>query len=110
MSFTHQMAKVLLHLLAHKRCYTISTHAFQRMGERAITEEDIVQCAAQADITRILETQYHGRDPKIVVQGVDSEGKEFYMVVASADPPVVITVCRFIDEVWQELGQCRIRR
>ncbi len=88
--------------------YIISRHALQRMGERGIAEEDITKCGLEG---KVLETQDHGRDIKVLVQGVDSEGQDFYMVVALRFPrPVIVTVCRFRDEAWEDLGPFKKRR
>lgn len=93
---------------AKRRIYTISSHAFQRMGERAITEEDIEKCGLEG---QVLEEQDHEGDVKLLVQGIDSEGEFFYMVVALAYPrPVIVTVCRFREEAWEDLGSTKKRK
>lgn len=88
--------------------YIISQHAFRRMGERGIAEEDILRFALEGEV---LETQDHGRDLKVLVQGVDGEGQGFYMVVALSFPrPVIVTVCRFREDAWEDLGPFKKRR
>lgn len=67
---------VILQKAAKERTYIISRHAHQRMGERDIAEEDVARCAAEG---QVLEVQDHGRDVKVLVQGVDGEGREFYL-------------------------------
>ncbi len=91
-----------------EQSYIISQHASQRMGERGIAEEDITKCALEG---KLLETQDHDRDIKVLVQGVDSEDNEFYIVVALSYPrPVIVTVCRFREEAWDDLGRLKKRR
>jgi hypothetical protein len=90
------------------RGYIISKHAFEMMGLRGIAEEDIMHCALEGEV---LETQEHGRDFKVLVQGIDSEGQAFYMVVALSFPrPVIVTVCRFREDAWEDLGSFKKRR
>ncbi|KKM11090.1 hypothetical protein SY88_10165 [Clostridiales bacterium PH28_bin88] len=91
-----------------ERGYIISQHAFRRMGERGVAEEDITRCGLEGEV---LENQDHGRDLKVLVQGVDAEGLDFYMVVALSFPrPVIVTVCRFQEEAWEDLGTFKKRR
>ncbi|SFH40902.1 hypothetical protein SAMN05660649_05101 [Desulfotomaculum arcticum] len=58
-----------------------------------------------------LEHQDHGRDIKYLLQNECDDGTIFYMVVASVQPrPVIVTDCRFRDEVWEDLGPMKRRR
>ncbi|TDA68586.1 MAG: DUF4258 domain-containing protein [Clostridia bacterium] len=100
---------VILRKAAKDRSYIISKHAHQRMGERDIAEQDVARCAARGEV---LEIQDHGRDVKVLVRGVDSEGREFYVVAALRfpDPPVIVTVARFREEAWNDLGPFKKRR
>lgn len=92
---------VILRKAAQDRSYLISKHAHQRMGQRCVSEEELAKCLSQGVE---LETQDHGRDIKVLLQGTDSNGKGFYIVAALSYPrPVVVTVCRFRDEAWEEL-------
>lgn len=99
---------VILREAAKRRTYIISGHARQRMGERDIAEEDLARCAAEGEV---LEVQDHGRDVKVLVRGVDGEGCAFYIVAALAYPrPVIVTVCRFREEAWEDLGPFKRRK
>lgn len=99
---------VLLRKAAKERTYIISKHALQRMGERNIAEEDVNKCAAEGEV---MEVQKHERDVKVLLSGVDADGKEFYLVVALRYPrPVIVTVCRFREEAWEDLGPFKKRR
>lgn len=102
------LQEAYLRSAASQRSYVISRHAFQRMGERGITEEDIERCGRAG---QVLERQGHGGDVKLLVQGTDGEGEVFFMVVALAYPrPVIVTVCRFREDVWEDLGSSTMRR
>jgi len=91
------LQEAYLRSAASQHSYLISQHAFQRMGERGITEEDVKRCALGG---RIVGKQDHGGDVKLIVQGTDHDGEVFYMVVALAYPrPVVVTVCRSRQDV-----------
>ena len=70
--------------------YTVSQHAFRRMGERGITIDDIRRCALEGDFLR---TQDHGEDVKVVLRGRDENQEPFLMVAALCWPsPTIITV------------------
>ncbi|MGE5586717.1 MAG: DUF4258 domain-containing protein [Clostridia bacterium] len=102
------LQEAYLRSAARQRSYVISRHAFQRMGERGITEEDIEKCVLKG---QILEKQDHGGDVKLLVHGIDGEGEVFYVVVALACPcPVIVTVCRFRQDAWEDLGSRTKRR
>jgi len=78
------------------------------MGERNIAEDEVARCAAEG---KVLEVQHHGRDVKVLVEGVDGEGRKFYLVAALSFPrPVIVTVCRFREEAWEDLGPFKKRR
>ncbi|HIE12638.1 MAG TPA: DUF4258 domain-containing protein [Desulfotomaculum sp.] len=53
------------------------------MDERGVTEPDLTRCLAGGEV---LEDQDHGRDVKLLLRGVDSEGEEFYVVAALTYP------------------------
>lgn len=90
------------------RDYIISKHAHIRMGERNVSDDDVQRCLLEG---QYLEHQDHGRDIKYLLQSECGDGSTFYMVVASAQPrPVIVTVCRFRDEVWEDLGPMKRRK
>jgi hypothetical protein len=78
------------------------------MGERGIDEEDVEKCAL---LGNVLESQDHGKDIKLLLQSMDSEGQDFYMIVALrySDPSIIVTVCRFRKDVWGDQGSFRQR-
>lgn len=103
------LAVAILKKAAAEGRYRVSDHALQRMGERQVAMEDLVACLARAEI---LEIQLHAQDHKVCVRGITGNGEEFYTVVAICfpDPPTVITVCQFDDQVWEDLGSAKCRR
>ena len=83
---------VLLRKSVEDSSHTISQHAFQRMGERGITIDDIRRCASEGDFLR---AQDHGGDLKVVLRGHDENRQPFLMVAALCWPtPTIVTVMR----------------
>ena len=77
--------------------YEITNHALQRMGERKIDIEDVIQCIAEG---KILETQNTDDGFKILYLKTKDK-KAFYVVVLVQFPPRIITVCWCEEEVWE---------
>lgn len=79
------------------------------MIEWNVTDEDIRECGLRG---KLLETEDHGEDIKGLVQGTDSQGDDFFMVVALTYPekPTIVTVCRFLEEAWEDVGPQKRRR
>lgn len=81
-----------------------SGHAQKRMGERRIK---ISAVEAILDDCEIAEEQYHGFDLKFIIHERQCSEVSIYVVVAcpeQVDEIVIVTVCRTMDEVWQDLG------
>ncbi|NQS74831.1 MAG: DUF4258 domain-containing protein [Peptococcaceae bacterium] len=98
----------LLRKAGKTRSYIISKHAFNRMGERTISDDDVHRCSLEG---HYIECQGHGQDLKVVLQGECEDGSVFYMVVALAFPrPVIVTVCRFKAEIWDDKGPMKKRK
>lgn len=75
-----------------------SKHAKDRMEERKIEDEKVVECILYG---KIIELQPQFKDVHVLFQEATENKPEIYVVVAAAYPyPLVITVCRTIDEVW----------
>ena len=59
----------------------------------------------------ILNTRGTAQDIKFLLQDTCDDGSVFYMVVALAYPrPVIVTVCRYMDGVWDDLGPMKKRK
>ena len=104
----HEAWLELLKKTGRTRSYIISNHAFIRMGERDISDDDVQRCPLEG---QYIEHQEHGQDLKVLLRGECDDGSTFYMVVALAfQRPVIVTVCRFKDEVWDDLGPMKKRK
>lgn len=99
----------ILRRAAENKSYVISRHAFARMGQNGISADEVEFCARTGEP---IEVQFHGRDPKMLVQGVDDNGQQFYLVAALRypEPPVIVTVCRFAGDAWNDLGRLKTRK
>lgn len=91
-----------------QRKYLLSRHASQRMDQRGVLIQHVLQAIKDG---KVLERQTHQGDVKLLLEGQDDEGTPFYVVVALSVPlPIIVTVCRFHDEVWEDVGSGRRRR
>jgi len=59
--------------------YIISDHAFERMGQRGITIEDVERCVIEG---QVVDKQGHGENVKWVLRERDEEGEIFFAIVA----------------------------
>lgn len=89
--------------------YLVSYHAQQRMAEREIEIEKVIECILEGER---IEDQIGNEDNdfKVLFQEGNSERPEVYTVVADRDTPVIVTVCRTKDEVWECVGNLLKRR
>lgn len=89
--------------------YIITTHAHERMAERKITEEKVIECITNGVN---IETQIGKKinDFKILFQEGSKEKPEIYTVVADREKPVIVTVCRTKNEVWECVNNVLKRR
>ena len=89
--------------------YFVSYHAQQRMAEREIEIEKVIECILKGNR---IEDQIgnNGNDFKVLFQEGNSEKPEVYTVVADRDIPVIVTVCKTKDEVWEYVGNLLKRR
>jgi hypothetical protein len=76
-----------------------SNHAKCRMKERQIEDNKIIECILYG---KVIELQLQFEDVHVVFQEATESKPEIYVVIAAAYPfPLVVTVCRTIDEVWE---------
>ncbi len=80
-----------------KDMFTLSAHALQRMKERKITLEEIKDCIIKGET---IEIQDFFKDVHVLFQE-SSDRPVIYVVVAACNPPMVVTVCRTKDEIWE---------
>lgn len=96
------------YIRACAKCNNIkfSFHALQRMGERKIRDYKVLDCIQNG---QYIEEQDHGDDIKVLFQSIEGE-KGFYTVVATSTPPLVVSVCLFDEDVWEEVKGIMKRR
>lgn len=76
-----------------------SDHAKCRMKERKIEDKKVVECILYG---KVIELQPQFKDVHVVFQEPSENKPEIYVIIAAAHPyPVVVTVCRTINEVWE---------
>lgn len=85
-----------------------SNHAKCRMKERQIEDNKIIECILYG---KVIELQLQFEDVHVVFQEATESKPEIYVVIAAAYPfPLVVTVCRTIDEVWEYCNEYLKRR
>lgn len=89
--------------------YVISSHAFDRMAERKIPEEKVIECITEGKNIE-LQIGNKANDIKVLFQEATNEKAEIYTVVADRDKPVIVTVCRTKNEVWKHVDNVLKRR
>lgn len=89
--------------------YVVSKHAHDRMAERRVTLEKVINCITEGEN---IEVQIGNEidDLKVLFQEGNKDKPEVYTVVADRDVPVIVTVCRTKDEVWECIGNVLKRR
>lgn len=89
--------------------YLVSSHALDRMAERKISEEKVIECITDG---KNIEVQIgkEANDLKVLFQEENKEKPEIYTVVADRNKPVIVTVCRTKDEVWECVDNILKRR
>lgn len=93
---------------AWNQTLSFSDHALERMGERMITMDQVYECILYGIN---IETQYHGRDIKVVFQEPTAGTPGHYVIVADSTPfPEIVTVCSTVEEVWESIGGILTRR
>ena len=89
--------------------YVVSMHASERMAERKIPEEKVIECITEGENIE-LQIGKEANDFKVLFQEANNEKPEVYTVVADRDKPVIVTVCRTKDEVWEYVDDVLKRR
>jgi len=86
-----------------------SEHAIQRMGERRIMRP-LVECAIVNGHVLAIQ-DFPDEDIKVLFHSINEIDDPFYVIVAATFPQVVVvTVCFFEEDVWEQLGNIRRRR
>lgn len=85
-----------------------SHHAKCRMLERQIEDKKIIECILNG---KEIELQQEFEDVHVLFQEATEKTPEMYVIVAAAYPyPLVVTVCRTKEEVWEYCNGCLKRR
>lgn len=89
--------------------YVVSKHALDRMSERKVSLDRVINCITEGEN---IEVQIGNElnEIKVLFQEGNKDKPEVYAVVADRDIPVIVTVCRTKDEVWECIGNVLKRR
>lgn len=103
------MAEKNIRQKVYEGYYIVSKHAHDRMRERRIPEEKVIECITEG---KNIEVQIgkEANDFKILFQEGNEEKPEVYTVVADRERPVIVTVCRTKEEVWECVDNVLKRR
>ncbi len=78
--------------------FRLTSHCIERMDERSVSTGDVRNAGSTGTVIEVTKIDSKER---YAIEGFDEEGHPFYLVVVKEKPfPVVITVCRFWEEVW----------
>lgn len=95
-----QLAEKWIRKRVSENCYDVSKHAHERMAERQIDIEEVIECILQGQ-TIEFQLDKETNDIKVMFQEATSENPEIYVIVVALDTPLIVTACRTIDEVWE---------
>jgi hypothetical protein len=107
-----QFAEILVKMVRQKvqeGDYYISAHAHQRMSEREIEQEKVVECIIRGEILEFQDGK-NADNIRVLFQEATGKTPEIYVVVALSDQPIVVTVCRTKEEVWENVDNVLRRR
>lgn len=103
------MAERFIREMVEKGNVKYSEHAIHRMGERKILRPFIDHSILNGEVLEIQD--FTGEDIKVIFHSVDESADSFYVIVAASFPQiVVVSVCFFLEDVWAQLGDIRVRR
>ena len=95
-----QLAEKLIRKRIGEDIYDVSKHASERMAEREIELGKVLQCISEGETIEFQRDKVTD-DIKVLFQEATDKTPEIYVVVAALDTPLIITVCRTRDEVWE---------
>ena len=103
------MAERFVREMVEKGNVKYSEHAIQRMGERKILRPLVDYSILNGEVLEIQDFPHE--DIKVIFHSVDGPTDPFYVIVAASFPQVVVvSVCFFLEDVWEQLGDIRVRR
>ncbi|WP_061313620.1 DUF4258 domain-containing protein [Clostridium botulinum] len=89
--------------------YVVSNHALSRMAERKVSLNKVINCITEGENIEVQMGKEIG-ELKVLFQEGSKDKPEVYTVVADRERPVIVTVCRTKDEVWEHVGNVLKRR
>lgn len=89
--------------------YDFTKHAMDRMSERKIDIEKVLDCILRGKTIEV-QSDKKTNDIKVLFQEATDGRPEVYVVVASIETPLIITVCRTKKEVWECVDNVLQRR
>ena len=91
-------------------CYAVSQHASDRMAERKISLEKVIECITEGENIEV-QIGKEVNDLKVLFQEGNKEKPEIYTVaITDREKPVIVTVCRTESEAWEHVGNFLKRR
>ncbi len=103
------MAERFIREMVEKGNVKYSEHAIHRMGERKILRPFIDHSILNGEVLEIQD--FAGEDIKVIFHSAGESAEPFYVIVAASFPQVVVvSVCFFLEDVWAQLVDIRIRR
>lgn len=104
-----QLAEKMIRKKVSEGQFDFTDHAIERMSEREIDIDKVLECVIKGK-TIEFQTDRRTNDIKVLFQETTGEKPEVYTVVAALDTPLIITVCRTKEEVWECVNDVLIRR
>lgn len=102
----NRLADKYIRGMFERELYDISSHALDRMNEREITIEQVIDCVLKGEV---IEIQDFFQDVHVLFQE-NSNSPQIYVIIAASVPPLIVTVCRTKEEVWEECNGILKRR
>lgn len=90
-----------------KKLFGYTEHAKQRMQEREIETDKVIECILNG---KVIGIQAKYEDIHVLFQEASKDRPEIYVVIAASSNPLVITVCRTQDEIWEYTDGLLTRR
>ncbi len=104
-----QLVEKLIRKKVSEDCFYVSAHAHQRMAERQIDIEKVLECILKGKTIEFQKDRATD-DIKVLFQEATDKMPEIYVVVAALDTPLIITACRTRDEAWESIDSVLRRR
>jgi len=85
------MAEDNIRQKVNEGCYAVSKHASDRMGERKISLDKVIECITKGENIEV-QIGKEANDLKVLFQEGNKNKPEVYTVVADREKPVIVTV------------------